>query len=56
MTKDIFRDRDRDLTISTTYTIKKSIVDKVKIDAKKNNLSSSKVISLILENYYKNKL
>lgn len=43
----------KDLTVPTHYTIKASLVKKIKKDAKKYKLSESKIVNLILENYYK---
>lgn len=53
MKKDILKNVKKDLTISMHYTIKRSLVEKVRQDAKKYNLSESKVVTLILAEYYK---
>ncbi|MFV8414324.1 hypothetical protein ACNQ2B_02685 [Mycoplasma sp. Z707] len=44
----------KDLTIIRTYTIKKSVVEKVQETAKETGISESKVVSLILEDYFRN--
>lgn len=41
------------LTSPIHYTIKNSLLKKIKNDARKYGLSESKVVTLILEEYYK---
>ncbi len=56
MKKDIFDIKEeKDLTISAHWTIKKSIVEKVKQIAKDKKMSDSKVVNTILEDFFKNK-
>lgn len=55
MKDNIFKNIKKDLTISCHYSIKQSIVELIKKDAKDNNLSESKIVNTILENYYQNK-
>ena len=51
MKKDIFEEKD--LTTSVHWTIKKSLVKKIKKIAKEKELSCSKVVSKILEDFFK---
>lgn len=51
----LFEKREKDLTVSVHYTIRKSLVEKIKNDSKKYNLSESKIVNTIIDNYY-NKL
>lgn len=54
MKKDIFDIKEeKDLTISSHWTIKKSIVEKIKKTAKNKKMSESKVVNTILENFFK---
>ena len=55
MEKNIFENYKKDLTQPTHYTLKKSIINKIKKDALENNISESKVVNAILEKYYKSK-
>lgn len=56
MQKDIFdMKEEKDLTVSAHWTIKKSIVEKVKKISKKKKMSDSKVVNTILENFFDNK-
>jgi predicted DNA binding CopG/RHH family protein len=52
MKKDIFDNKKKDLTISCHFTIKESIVKKIKKTAKDNGISESKVVNTILEEYF----
>ncbi|MDE5617833.1 MAG: hypothetical protein K2I36_03260, partial [Ureaplasma sp.] len=52
MKKNIFENNIKDLTTPTHYTIKSSLVKMIKNDAKKYNISESRVVNLILEEYY----
>lgn len=55
MKKDIFDQKDKkDLTVSVHYTIKESIVNEIKKVAFKKNMSDSKVVNTILEDFFKN--
>jgi hypothetical protein len=51
--QDIFSGIKKDKTVPTHYTIRESLVNKIKNDSKKTGLSESKVVDMILENYYK---
>ena len=54
--KDIFDIKEeKDLTVSAHWTIKKSVVEKVKQIAKDKKISDSKVVNTILEDFFKNK-
>lgn len=54
MKKDIFDIKEeKDLTISAHWTIKKSIVEKIKQIAKDKKMSDSKVVNTILEDFFK---
>ena len=56
MKKDIFDIKEeKDLTVSAHWTIKKSVVEKVKQIAKDKKISDSKVVNTILEDFFKNK-
>lgn len=56
MKKDIFDIKEeKDLTVSAHWTIKKSVVEKVKQIAKDKKMSDSKVVNTILEDFFKNK-
>ena len=52
MKKELFEIKPKDLTKSVHYTIKGSIVNKVKSDAKKYNKSASEIVNTILNDYY----
>lgn len=55
MKKDIFEHEEKkDLTVSVHYTIKESIVNQIKEVASKKNMSDSKVVNTILEDFFKN--
>jgi len=54
MKKDIFEKKEKkDLTVSTHYTIKESIILEVKKIAKKKEISESKVVNNILQDFFK---
>ncbi len=54
MKKDIFENqKNKDLTVSVHYTIKSSLVQKVKTISKEKNISESKVVNTILEDFFK---
>ena len=54
MNKDIFDKKEKkDLTVSTHFTIKGSVVEKVKKLSKEKNISQSRVVSIILEEFFK---
>ncbi|QJG66670.1 hypothetical protein HGG64_03135 [Mycoplasma phocoeninasale] len=54
MKKEIFDIKEKkDLTVSVHYTIKSSLVKKVKEIAKEKNISDSKVVNTILEEFFK---
>lgn len=53
--KELFTKKEKDLTVSVHYSIRGSLAKKVEEDAKKYNITKSKVVDTILENYYKNK-
>lgn len=50
----LFKKKEKDLTVSVHYSIRGSLAKMVEIDAKKYNITKSKVVDAILENYYKN--
>ena len=52
--RELFKKKEKDLTISTHYTIRRSLVEKINSDAKEYNLSASKIVDTIIEDYYKN--
>lgn len=52
--KELFKNIEKDLTISVHYTLKSSLVKKINNDAKKYKLSSSKIVNTIIEKYYEN--
>ncbi|VEU79342.1 Uncharacterised protein [Metamycoplasma cloacale] len=53
--KELFTKKEKDLTVSVHYSIRGSLVKKVEEDAEKYNITKSKVVDTILEDYYKNK-
>ncbi|QJR43694.1 hypothetical protein HLA87_02790 [Mycoplasma miroungigenitalium] len=54
MEKDIFDiKKNKDLTVSVHYTIKSSVIEKVKKIAKEKSMSESRVVNTILENFFK---
>lgn len=54
MKRDIFDTKEeKDLTVSAHWTIKKSIIEKVKQISKDKKMSDSKVVNTILENFFK---
>lgn len=53
--KELFIKKEKDLTVSVHYSIKGSLVNKIKKDAEKYNITKSKVVNTILEHYYKDK-
>jgi hypothetical protein len=54
--EDIFNKREvKDLTVSAHYTIRGSLVSKVKEQSKKSNISESKVVDRILDNFFNKK-
>lgn len=53
--KKLFKKKEKDLTVSVHYSIRQSLVKKVKEDSEKYNITKSKVIDTILEDYYKDK-
>lgn len=44
---------EKDLTRPVNWSIRGSLLDKVNAEAKQSNITSSKLINLILESYYK---
>ncbi|WP_406617878.1 hypothetical protein ACJA27_03310 [Mycoplasmopsis lipophila] len=52
--KELFKKQEKDLTVSTHYTIRKSLVEKIINDSKEYNLSASKIVDTIIANYYEN--
>lgn len=53
--KELFIKKEKDLTVSVHYSIRKSLVKKVELDAKKYNITKSKIVNTILDDYYRNK-
>lgn len=53
--KGLFVKKDKDLTVSVHYSIRGSLAKKVEEDSKNYNITKSKIIDAILEDYYKNK-
>lgn len=54
MKEDIFNKikKEKDLTISSHWTIKKSVIEKIKKLSKEKNMSESKIVNTILENFF----
>ncbi len=52
--KELFEKKEKDLTVSMHYTIRKSLVEKINKDAEEYNLSASKVVDTIIADYYDN--
>lgn len=52
MKKNLFWKKEKDLTVSTHFTIRNSIVKKINEDSKKFNISKSKIVDTILAEYY----
>ncbi|MDD7912454.1 hypothetical protein, partial [Metamycoplasma hyosynoviae] len=53
--KELFTKKEKDLTVSAHYSIKGSLVKKIEKDAEKYNITKSKIVNTILEDYYKDK-
>ena len=53
--KELFTKKEKDLTVPVHYSIKCSLAKKIEEDAEKYNITKSKVIDTILEDYYKDK-
>lgn len=51
--KELFKIKEKDLTIGVHYSIRGSLAKKVEEDAEKYNITKSKVVDTILEDYYK---
>ncbi len=51
--KELFKVKEKDLTISVHYSIRGSLAKKVENDAEKYNITKSKIVDTILEDYYK---
>lgn len=52
MKKNIFTKQTKDNTVPVHYTIRGSLVAKVLEDSKKYNMSASKIVEAILNEYY----
>lgn len=50
--KELFKKKEKDLTQSVHYTIRRSLIKKVIDDSKKYNLSASKIVDTIIGEYY----
>ena len=50
--KNLFEKKEKDLTMSVHYTIRRSLVKKINSDAKEYNLSASKIVDTIIADYY----
>ena len=53
--KELFKIKEKDLTTGVHYSIRGSLTKKVEEDAEKYNITKSKVVNTILEDYYKEK-
>ncbi len=53
--KELFKEKEKDLTTSVHYSIRGSLAKKVENDAKKYNITKSRIVDTILEDYYKEK-
>ncbi len=53
--KELFTIKEKDLTVSVHYSVRGSLAERVEQDAKKYNMTKSKIVDAILEDYYKDK-
>lgn len=53
--KELFTKKKKDLTVSVHYSIRGSLAKKIEQDAEKYNITKSKIVDTILEDYYKDK-
>ena len=53
--KELFKIKEKDLTTGVHYSIRGSLAKKVEEDAEKYNITKSKVVNTILEDYSKEK-
>ena len=50
--RNLFEKKEKDLTMSVHYSIRRSLVKKINTDAKEYSLSASKIVDTIIADYY----